>query len=292
MDWYYVENGQRMGPVEDAEISQLTSSGKVTGETLVWNPTMTNWQPYREVAPPSMDDIFSTAGSANPFPTGGTSAGGAGGGGAAEFSSAFGSTGQPATGNLIGEAAVGASSVESAVCHECGIFFPKGEMVSFGDKHICANCKNPFFQKMKEGAQVSGPMDYAGFWIRFAAKILDYIVIRIFSFIIMMIMGKLARHGVEWQLFGGFIFTYLILPIIYFPFMHARFGQSLGKMATGLQVVRSDGEKLSYGRALARFLAEIISVMTIYVGFIMAAFDDEKRALHDHICDTRVIKIR
>jgi uncharacterized RDD family membrane protein YckC len=60
-------------------------------------------------------------------------------------------------------------------------------------------------------------------------------------------------------------------------------------MALGLRVLRGDGSPLSFWRAVGRYFATWISMMTLYIGFIMAAFDDQKRALHDHICDTRVV---
>ncbi len=58
----------------------------------------------------------------------------------------------------------------------------------------------------------------------------------------------------------------------------------------GLKIVTSTGEPLTYARALGRFFAEMISALTCYIGYIMAAFDEETRALHDRICDTRVVK--
>jgi uncharacterized RDD family membrane protein YckC len=61
-------------------------------------------------------------------------------------------------------------------------------------------------------------------------------------------------------------------------------------MALGLKVVRSDGTKLSNGRIVGRYFAELVSLLVLWIGYIMAAFDDQKRALHDMICDTRVIK--
>lgn len=60
-------------------------------------------------------------------------------------------------------------------------------------------------------------------------------------------------------------------------------------MIFGLKVVTSEGGKVTYLRALARFLSEILSYLLLMLGYIMAAFDDEKRTLHDRICDTRVV---
>ena len=61
-------------------------------------------------------------------------------------------------------------------------------------------------------------------------------------------------------------------------------------MACGLKVIRPDGEEITYGRACGRFFADILSYVILFIGYIMVAFDEEKRALHDRICDTRVVK--
>jgi uncharacterized RDD family membrane protein YckC len=57
-------------------------------------------------------------------------------------------------------------------------------------------------------------------------------------------------------------------------------------------VVRSNGERITTGRAAGRYFAYLLSAFTLAIGFIIAAFDPEKRAMHDRICDTRVIRTR
>ena len=63
-----------------------------------------------------------------------------------------------------------------------------------------------------------------------------------------------------------------------------------GKMALRLKVVTPEGAPVSYGRSFARAFSMILSGIVCYIGFIIAAFDEEKRALHDHICGTRVVR--
>jgi uncharacterized RDD family membrane protein YckC len=55
-------------------------------------------------------------------------------------------------------------------------------------------------------------------------------------------------------------------------------------------VVRPDGRPVDLGRAFGRYFAKILSAFILLIGYIIAGFDSEKRALHDMICDTRVIK--
>ena len=57
----------------------------------------------------------------------------------------------------------------------------------------------------------------------------------------------------------------------------------------GLKVIRSDGSGISFARGACRYLAQIVSALILLIGYIIAAFDVEKRALHDYLCDTRVV---
>ena len=72
----------------------------------------------------------------------------------------------------------------------------------------------------------------------------------------------------------------------------SKFGATLGKMAFRLKVVTAEGGPVSVAQAAGRYFAGILSYLTCGIGFIIAAFDDQKRALHDRICGTRVIKNR
>ena len=71
--------------------------------------------------------------------------------------------------------------------------------------------------------------------------------------------------------------------------MHSKYGATLGKMAVGLRVVTLDGNFPSFARAFGRGCSEILSGFCCYIGYILAGFDEQKRALHDHICATRVV---
>jgi uncharacterized RDD family membrane protein YckC len=61
-------------------------------------------------------------------------------------------------------------------------------------------------------------------------------------------------------------------------------------MALGLKVVRPNGGPVSPGRAFGRYFAKWLSSMTLGIGYIIAGFDAEKRAMHDMIVDTRVVR--
>jgi uncharacterized RDD family membrane protein YckC len=145
-----------------------------------------------------------------------------------------------------------------------------------------------------------------GFWSRFCAVIIDGIVIYLVFWAIWIPLSGAMNwqgdvkfdpntfRGVEdlMPLFlAGAKQTVLsfILRLIYEVGMTGKFGATLGKMVIGAKIVRADGSRLGYDFALYRFLAKIISDFTCYIGYLMVAFRDDKRALHDLIAKTRVI---
>ena len=72
--------------------------------------------------------------------------------------------------------------------------------------------------------------------------------------------------------------------------MHSRPAEAtLGKMAVGIKVARSDGSRISFGRGILRWLALFVSALPLGLGFLMAAFTERKQALHDILCDTIVV---
>jgi uncharacterized RDD family membrane protein YckC len=77
--------------------------------------------------------------------------------------------------------------------------------------------------------------------------------------------------------------------ISYETIMIGKFGATLGKMACKIHVVTANGDNVSYARAFGRYFAKLLSAFTLLIGYIMAAFDSERRALHDRVCDTRVV---
>jgi uncharacterized RDD family membrane protein YckC len=67
---------------------------------------------------------------------------------------------------------------------------------------------------------------------------------------------------------------------------------TLGKLAIGVEVLRSNGEPISFARATGRHFAKWLSYLLLCVGFLMAAFTQKKQGLHDFMCDTVVVKKR
>ncbi len=68
-------------------------------------------------------------------------------------------------------------------------------------------------------------------------------------------------------------------------------GQTPGKMAVGVKIIRTDSSPVKWQCALCRFLGYIVSVTTLFIGFVWVAFDSRKQGLHDRIADTYVVKL-
>jgi len=140
-----------------------------------------------------------------------------------------------------------------------------------------------------------GQMNYVGFWPRFGGFIIDGLLV----FIVITPLGVWASVSTPWLRAGGYLVAapFILLGIafvigfLYFTLFWAWRGQTPGKMLIRAKVVRSNGEALSFGHAALRFLAFFVCFLTVYIGFIMVAFNLQKRGLHDTIADTRVIKL-
>lgn len=127
-------------------------------------------------------------------------------------------------------------------------------------------------------------MMYAGFWIRACAAVLDWIALAIAFGVVGPILTNVP-FGPE---IGGL--SSFLLYGAYFALLESSETQAtVGKMLVGIIVTDADGRRLTIPRAIGRYAAKFVSGMTCTIGFLMAAFTDRKRALHDIIADTVVI---
>ncbi|MCS4278210.1 RDD family protein [Stenotrophomonas rhizophila] len=144
-------------------------------------------------------------------------------------------------------------------------------------------------------AVVSGQdVVYAGFWKRYAAYFIDYILLTVVTLPLSMIINVMGvssgSEGMQVALTLVVMLLSMVISIGYYAGFHAsRGGATLGKMAVGIKVVRGTGERISFLRAFCRYLATIVSSLILMIGFIMAAFTERKQALHDMMCDTLVV---
>ena len=149
---------------------------------------------------------------------------------------------------------------------------------------------------------------YAGFWIRVAAKIIDSLIIGLPIGLLMLV--AIFGFGFNNPFFNGVTpgaapnlqsmlpalglqlglqALIMILNGFYTVWFVYKYSATPGKMVCGLRVVNADGSKLSLGKNIGRYGAELVSGLACDLGYVIVAFDAQKRGLHDHMCNTRVI---
>lgn len=137
---------------------------------------------------------------------------------------------------------------------------------------------------------IAGKVEYAGFWIRLGARILDEIIIWATLIlvglpIIIIIPGELSG-----LILIGWILIWMFLYQLYFIYFHKKTGQTIGKKFLGLKVVREDGKQLTWADSLVRWFVHGISDMILFLGNIWIAIDKNKQAWHDKAAHTLVVK--
>jgi uncharacterized RDD family membrane protein YckC len=176
---------------------------------------------------------------------------------------------------------------------ECRGIFAADDVIRHGDAYICAGCKPIFMQKLTEGTLRTVKLRYAGFWRRFVAVLLDGIILGIVNIVLQVIsLAAIAGLFESAQDVGAVFAVYgiqIATAVTYETVLIGKYGSTVGKMALQLEVVNASGGPVSYGRAFGRYFAKWLSYITLLIGFIIAAFDPEKRSLHDRICNTRVV---
>jgi len=125
-------------------------------------------------------------------------------------------------------------------------------------------------------------MNYAGFWIRAAACIID--------FVILVVIGTFfgVFTGADWL--AQLLVNYVSAWVYTAGLTSSHFQATLGKKVLGLKVVDLNGGRISFAHASGRWLAEILSGIILGIGYLMIAFNSKKQGLHDQIAGTYVIK--
>ena len=185
-------------------------------------------------------------------------------------------------------------------CPKCKLSFPlqpqppeiEAQPERAGNEHQC-NTHRP---QTNTHAEIDA-LPKAGFWMRLVATIIDAFIVFVLQFLLgsLLALAGIAAAGqqssagsiaVLVQLFG------FALSVAYYVIFTGYCGQTPGKMALRIKVIRRDGSSLSYGRAAFREIpAKFISGIIFGIGYLMVAFDEQKQGLHDRMADTYVIKL-
>lgn len=147
---------------------------------------------------------------------------------------------------------------------------------------------------MTDPAHELPDVEYAGFWRRFGAYIIDSVILAVVYQILTIITN--IDTGSE---FAGpqspeeILFSLVLIAIswLYFALLESSEKQAtFGKMALGMQVTDDEGKRISFAKATGRFFGKIISGMILMIGYLMIIWTEKKQALHDKMVRTLVIK--
>ena len=254
-DFYYALNGQQAGPVPEDQLTSLLRDGTIQASTLVWREGMADWQPLSTVLGPV-------------------------------------ATAVPAQPMTLASAAPGEAT---QVCAVSGRSFPVSQMVKFGDVWVAGMYRDQYLQRLREGAVTTGRLNLAGIWPRFVASFVDGLILQAVQFVVGLVIGLMAGAASTMEqgvgLAGLNMLLVLAISFSYEAFFLASKGATPGKMVMKIRVVRPDGSPSSMGQAWGRTLGKQVSALILMIGYLMAFWDEEKRALHDRMAGTRVIKL-
>jgi len=188
-------------------------------------------------------------------------------------------------------------------CPHCGFSRPvdPARVPDGAVRVTCPQCRQAFSYRKPEfdfaAAETTRPR--AGFWIRAVAATIDCLIVFVTQLLLGGALGvavTLITGGPDaWMtavLQTGTSLFGLTLGTLYYVGLTGYCGQTLGKLALGLKVVRTDGGPVGYSRAALReTLGKFLSAFLFGVGFLMIAWSRNKEGLHDKIAGTCVVRL-
>jgi uncharacterized RDD family membrane protein YckC len=131
---------------------------------------------------------------------------------------------------------------------------------------------------------VGGPHETAGFWIRFAAALVDSLIIAV--------PLAVVTNGLDLGLYADQSLNILI-GALYYPLQEGGLtGQTIGKRLCGIRVVdESEGHTVDVSRALVRYLVSLVSGFVCLLGYLWMLWDPRRQTWHDKVSRTLVVRV-
>jgi uncharacterized RDD family membrane protein YckC len=176
-------------------------------------------------------------------------------------------------------------------CARCGTPFCPDCLVEISGRPYCLTCKSEQLLDVRSGVDRSQVL-YATILRRFGAIFLDGLLMAIPVYTIMGIFVFLPAFRGETP---SPLFNFVSIPLSFISLLYEglmlsnKNGQTLGKMAMKVRVVRPDGSPISTGQAWGRVVMRTVLGCMVIVDYIPAFFTQEKTTLHDMVAGTRVV---
>lgn len=297
MVWYYAENSRQHGPLSESEFERMIADGQIRDNTLVWKDGMEDWRP--------LSDVKEAGASQHPTATANV---------------AERPLESPAPTGVVCsncERTVPSEQIDRygniRICPEC-------------KPHFLGTVTGKTSGFPATGAEAGAPAgavpatagalyQYGGFWIRALARVIDSLIrgIALLPFTLPVMAPVFQQVFVnpagqeEMQELMQTAATRLLplmitVEVIYHALFVAIFSATPGKMLCGLRVISADGSKVGASKAISRAIIPALLVVfdalaglsigafILVFGYVMAAFDAQKRTLFDHLVGTRVVQ--
>lgn len=179
-------------------------------------------------------------------------------------------------------------------CTRCGVGYCGDCLVPVRGRMHCANCKDEQLRDVMAGRGAALAIASPG--RRFLAQIVDGLIIGS-PFAVLAFMAVFAAKGGTnpntLNPFSWLAMVSLLGVVAYEALFLSHNGQTPGKMALRLRVVRPDGGKISAGQAWGRAFSRSLLSFTRILGIVDAlmVFSTEGRTLHDRMAKTRVVAL-
>ena len=137
-------------------------------------------------------------------------------------------------------------------------------------------------------------VEYAGFWIRVGASMIDTLLIMVITFPLLISIYGWNYFGSEKIIAGpaDFLITW-VLPFVAVVWFWMKRQATPGKAALSLRVLDADsGKNLSIGQSIGRYLGYFVSVLPLGLGLIWVGFDRKKQGWHDKLVNTVVVRAK
>jgi uncharacterized RDD family membrane protein YckC len=137
--------------------------------------------------------------------------------------------------------------------------------------------------------EAAGPREfhYAGFWIRAAAILIDFLIVGAVQFGLQLLVAAFGPMSRAVQIDVQIVMV--LIDLFYYCFCWTHGGATPGKMVFGLRVIDRSGGPVSLSQAVKRWFAQMLSGVLLGYGFMKAGWMPEKAALHDGLARTRVV---
>ena len=176
-------------------------------------------------------------------------------------------------------------------CARCMSPFCGDCLVEINNRPYCATCKQEQLLDVRSGVD-RARLDLASNWKRFGAIFLDGLLTAIPMYAIMgAVLFTTATEGGEPSPFLNLIGVPFAFAGFFYEALMMQFksGQTLGKMALKVRVVRPDGSPITTGQAWGRAAMKMIFGCIWFADYLPAFFTQEKTTLHDLVASTRVV---